>query len=63
MTDCKYCKEEISNRTIHLKCSNEELKEINKSNGKDIPCNRKNCTNYEKLKTNNIEVEEKWKQK
>lgn len=46
--NCKYVKKEIVNGILHEKCTNEELKEINKSNCNDIPCRSENCSKFEK---------------
>jgi hypothetical protein len=43
MNDCKYCKNEIIDGIKHEKCTNEDLKKFNKSDGKDIPCMGKSC--------------------
>ena len=47
MKDCKFNKDEVSNGIEHEICSNEEMKELNKSNGKDIPCMGKRCGKFE----------------
>ena len=47
MDNCKYNKNEIVDRIKHEICSNEELKELNKSNGKNIPCMGSRCGRFE----------------
>lgn len=48
MNNCKYRKNEIVNDIKHELCTNEELKKLNKSEGKDIPCIQKfNCGKFE----------------
>lgn len=44
---CKYRKTEIVNGIVHEKCTNKDLKEINKSNNQDITCNRRMCSKFE----------------
>lgn len=46
MNNCKYSKIEVVDGIKHEICTNEELKELNKSNGKNIPC-MKNCGKVE----------------
>lgn len=48
MNDCKYCKHEVSDGIIHEICTNEELKTINKSEDKNIPCIGTDCGKLEK---------------
>ena len=43
MVNCEYCKVEVINGIEHQKCTNEKMKEINKSNEKDIPCMGSRC--------------------
>lgn len=38
MNGCKYSRYDFPNNIEHAFCTNEELKTLNKSNGKDIPC-------------------------
>lgn len=47
MNGCKYRKNEIVDGIKHELCTNVELKELNKSEDKDIPCIQKsNCRKY-----------------
>lgn len=46
MNDCKYCKKENSDGIEHVICLNEEIKVINNSEEKDIPCMGVKCGKY-----------------
>lgn len=45
MNNCKYCKNEITDGITHQYCTNEELKQLNKSKDKNIPC-MSNCGKF-----------------
>ncbi|MBR4790718.1 MAG: hypothetical protein IK024_07470 [Treponema sp.] len=47
MDNCKYSKNKIVDGFKHEICSNEELKKLNKSNGKNIPCMGRECGKFE----------------
>ena len=47
MDNCKFSKNETVGGVKHEICSNEEFKEINKSNGKNIPCMGNRCGKFE----------------
>lgn len=56
MDNCKYRKNEIVNGIKHEICSNEDLKEVNKSNGKNIPCMGKECGKFAERDNNQDEA-------
>lgn len=56
MFDCKYYKQEISNKIVHEFCSNDVLKEINNSRERDIHCIGMRCGKFEKNINTEIEV-------
>ena len=55
MDNCKYSKNEIVNVIKHEICSDEDLKELNKSNGKNIPCMGSKCGKFEENDRNQDE--------
>lgn len=52
---CKYCETEISEGIEHEICTNENLKKINKSGNKNIPCVGSKCGRFEKIEKNQTE--------
>ena len=59
MNNCKHSRYEYSQGIEHAFCTNEALKEINKSNGKDIPCMRSDCGQFEPTDSDNQAETEK----
>ena len=51
MYNCKYVNIEVVDGIKHEICTNEELKELNTSNGKSIPC-MNNCGKFEERTMN-----------
>lgn len=47
MDNCIFRKNEIVNGIKHEICTNEDLKKINKSNDKDLPCIGNGCGKFE----------------
>ena len=60
---CKYGKTEIVNSIVHETCENKDLKELNKSNNKDIPCNHTMCSKFEEEIEKTTNEANKWKRK
>ena len=58
MDNCKYNKNEVVDGIKHEICSNGELKELNKSNGKNIPCIGRKCGKFEENDNNQEEAKE-----
>lgn len=54
MDNCKYSNNVYIDGIKHEICSNEELKTINKTDGKNIPCMGPKCGKFEEKK--NIEM-------
>lgn len=46
MNDCKYCEIEISDGIEHISCQNEDMKQINCTSSKSIPCIGTKCGKY-----------------
>lgn len=58
MDNCKYNKNEVVDGIKHKICSNEDLKELNKSNGKNIPCMGRKCGKFEEDDNSQKEAKE-----
>ena len=57
MNDCKYLRCEVVDGIKHEFCCNEEMKKVNKSKEKDIPCIKVlNCKMFEPLSNTEKEV-------
>lgn len=58
MNNCKFSKNEVVDGIKHEICTNKELKRINKSNDKDLPCIGNGCGKSEEKADNQTEAKQ-----